>query len=111
MIEPNENPATEVRSALGVSRKLFSRMTGFSERAIADWESGKKLGTPALLRIKEMARLRVAMADVMRPASIPRWLETPCNGLGGLTPIECLERGETDRVWRTIFYLGSGVPT
>jgi hypothetical protein len=30
-----------VRGRLGLSRKLFSRLAGFSERAIADWEGGK----------------------------------------------------------------------
>ena len=37
-----------IRGRLGVSRKLFSRLTGFSERAIADWEGGKAVSEPGL---------------------------------------------------------------
>jgi hypothetical protein len=26
-------------------------------------------------------------------------------------PVEVLERGETDRLWRAVFLIGSGMPT
>lgn len=60
---------------------------------------------------KEMERLRAALADGMREEYIPRWLETPCAGLGGLKPVEILERGEVDRLWRVVLLIGSGMPT
>src|SRR5436309_4021658 len=41
----------------------------------------------ALRRIEEMQRLRDALAEGMRPEHFPRWLETPCEGLGGLIRI------------------------
>ena len=43
-----------VRSRLGLSRGFFSRLAGFSERAIADWESGKPVSEPGLRRVKEL---------------------------------------------------------
>jgi transcriptional regulator with XRE-family HTH domain len=101
----------EVRSELGVTREFFARMTGFSVRAISGWESGRPLSEAALRRIKEMKRLREALAEGIRPEFIPQWLDTPCEGLSGLKPVEVLERGETDRLWRTVFLLGSGMPT
>jgi hypothetical protein len=58
-----------------------------------------------------LERLRRALVDVMPEDVIPSWLETECKALGGLKPIEVLERGEIDRLWRTIFFLGSGVPS
>ena len=40
----------EVRRNLGLTRKLFSRLTGYSERAIASWEAGRKPDEPGLRR-------------------------------------------------------------
>jgi len=102
---------SEVRSELGATRELFARMTGFSVRAISGWEAGRPLSEAALRRVKEMKRLRDALAEGLRAEFIPQWLETPCNGLGGLKPVEVLERGETDRLWRTVLLIGSGMPT
>ncbi len=66
---------------------------------------------PGLRRIKEMKRLRDALAEGMREEFIPRWLEASCEGLGGLKPVEILERGETDRLWRVVPLIGSGMPS
>ena len=101
----------DVRSGLGVTRELFSRLTGFSVRAITGWEAGRPISEPGLRRVKEMKRLRDALAEGMREECIPTWLETPCEALGGLKPVEVLERGEADRLWRVALLIGSGMPT
>jgi DNA-binding transcriptional regulator YiaG len=98
-----------VRSRLGLSRKLFSRLAGFSERAIADWEGGKALSEPGQRRIKELARFRDRLAEVVAADAIPAWLDAPNEAFGGLKPLEVIERGEIDRLWSMIFYLESGV--
>jgi DNA-binding transcriptional regulator YiaG len=100
----------DVRSGLGVTRELFARLTGFSVRAITGWEAGRPISEPGLRRVKEMERLRAALAEGMREEFIPQWLETPCDGLGGLKPVEVLERGEADRLWRIVLLIGSGMP-
>jgi DNA-binding transcriptional regulator YiaG len=100
----------DVRSGLGVTRELFARLTGFSVRAITGWEAGRPISEPGLRRVKEMERLRGALAEGMREEFIPRWLEAPCEGLGGLKPVEVLERGEMDRLWRVVLLMGSGMP-
>ena len=110
-IPPPARLVSEVRSGLGVTREFFARMTGFSVRAISGWEAGRPLSEAASRRIKEMKRLRDLLAEGLRPEFIPQWLETPCEGLGGLKPVEVLERGETDRLWRTVLPIGSGMPT
>ena len=46
----------------------------------------------------------------MKPDFIPRWLATPNETMGGLSPIEAMERGQSDRVWRSVSLLGSGLP-
>ena len=100
-----------LRERFGVSRKFFSRIVGFSERAIADWESEKPLSEACLQRMREMTRLQEALAGVMREDFVGSWLNVPNDAFDGLKPIEIIERGEVDRVWRMIYQLESGVPT
>jgi hypothetical protein len=38
-------------------------------------------------------------------------MTTPCEELGSLKPVEVLERGEVDRLWRMVYLMGSGMPT
>lgn len=101
----------DVRRNLGLTRKLFSRLTGYSERAIASWEAGGKPDEPGLRRIRETERFQAKLAEVIRPEEIPYWLDTPNEAFGGLKPLEVIERGEIDRLWNMIYYLESGVPT
>jgi transcriptional regulator with XRE-family HTH domain len=104
-----EAAVAAVRRQLGLSRKTFARLTGFSERAVANWESGAPLGEPGQRRIREIQRLQQRLAEVVQPEDIPGWLETPNDAFGGLKPLEVIERGEVDRLWNMIFYLESGV--
>jgi DNA-binding transcriptional regulator YiaG len=99
----------EVRRKLGLTRKVFSRLTGYSERAIANWESGEKPDEPGLRRIRETERFQARLAEAVRPEEIPAWLDTPNDAFDGLKPLEVIERGEIDRLWNMIFYLESGV--
>jgi DNA-binding transcriptional regulator YiaG len=99
----------EVRRKLGLSRKVFSRLTGFSERAIAHWEAGAKPDEPGLRRIRETERFQGRLAEVVQPDAIPEWLDTPNDAFDGLKPLEVIERGEIDRLWNMIFYLESGI--
>ena len=100
---------TIVRGRLGLSRKMFSRLAGFSERAIADWEGGKPISEPGLRRIKELDRFRDRLSEVVAADFIPSWLNTPNDAFDGLKPLEIIERGEIDRLWNMIFYLETGI--
>jgi transcriptional regulator with XRE-family HTH domain len=103
-----ESVTAEIRRKLGLSRKLFSRLTGFSERAIANWESGETPEEPGLRRIRETERFQARLAEVVASEAIPQWLDTPNDAFDGLKPLEVIERGEIDRLWNMIFYLESG---
>src|SRR6266849_1827342 len=89
----------ELRQKLGLSRKIFARLTGFSERAIANWEAGDKPDEPGMRRIRETERFQAKLAYVVRPEDIPQWLYTPHEAFDGLKPLEVIERGEIDRLW------------
>ena len=45
---------------------------------------------------------------MVRKDAISKWLETPNEAFGQLKPIEVMERGEMDRLWRMLYFLGSG---
>ena len=62
-------------------------------------------------RVTEIQRLQRALAGVMRPDSIGPWLRTPNEAFSGLKPIEVIDRGEVERIWRMIYELESGIPT
>ena len=98
-----------LRAKLRLPRRMFSRLTGFSERAIADWEKGGTISEPGLRRMREIERFQERLAEVVKPEAIPEWLETPNAAFDGLKPLEVVERGEIDRLWNMIFYLESGV--
>jgi transcriptional regulator with XRE-family HTH domain len=102
------NLVGEVREAMGLSRRLFARLTGYSERAIADWESGRELSEASRQRMLETRRLERALARVVKPSAIAAWLEEPNRAFRGLKPLEVVERGEIDRIWRMVFELESG---
>lgn len=99
-----------LREGFGLNRRLFARLAGFSERAIAGWEGDGRQSSSSRQRLRELQRLQRALADVMEPSRIGEWLQTPGEAFDGLKPLEVIERGEVDRLWRMIFYLESGTP-
>jgi DNA-binding transcriptional regulator YiaG len=110
MAAPMPLQVRQVREGLGLNRRLFSRLTGYSERAIADWEGGKELSDASQQRMVEMQRLEQALARVMKSEFVGQWLQTPHDAFSGLKPIEVVERGEIDRLWRMVYELESGMP-
>jgi transcriptional regulator with XRE-family HTH domain len=106
---PDGNLVSDVRAALGVSRRLFARLTGYSERAIAAWEAGRDLAEASRQRMLETRRLEKALARVIQPGRIAAWLDEPNRAFRGLKPLEVIERGEIDRIWRMVFELESGI--
>src|SRR5215472_8648255 len=106
---PPPSLVAALRAKLRLPRRTFSRLTGFSERAIADWEKGKAISEPGLRRMREVERLQERLAEVVEPESISQWLESPNQAFEGLKPLEVIERGEVDRLWTMLFYLESGV--
>jgi hypothetical protein len=61
--------------------------------------------------MREIARLRAALNTVMREEFIGAWLDTPNPAFQGLKPVEVIERGEIDRIWRMVYEVGSGEPS
>jgi DNA-binding transcriptional regulator YiaG len=98
----------KMREDFGLTRKILGRMTGLSERTLATWEAGRQVGEPALRSLKGVDRLLRALAEVVHRDVIASWLEKPNEQFSNLKPVEVMERGEADRLWRMIYFLGSG---
>ena len=46
----------------------------------------------------------------MKPETLGEWIKTPNDAFEGSTPLQVIERGEADRLWRMIYHLETGEP-
>ncbi|MBI5383311.1 MAG: DUF2384 domain-containing protein [Verrucomicrobia bacterium] len=96
--------------AYGVTQETFTRLTGFSQRAVANWALGQKPSASTERRLAELKRLFAALAQLVAKEAIGPWLKEPNPAFDGSTPLQVIERGEADRLWRMIYELESGEP-
>jgi hypothetical protein len=95
----------------GLTQPVVVRMTGYSPRSVASWSKGGKATEPARRKFTELVRLFDALADLMEnPKEVAEWLQEPNSAFDGSTPLQVIERGEIDRLWRMIHTLESGDP-
>jgi hypothetical protein len=57
---------------------------------------------------RERRRLLDALADIIDAKVIGQWLQRPNRQFDGSTPLQVMERAETDRLWRMIWRLREG---
>jgi DNA-binding transcriptional regulator YiaG len=100
----------EMAERFGLRQETLSRMTGFSLRAVAGWASGKEPSAPVRRALTEMDRLLDSLARLMEPREVGKWLKQPNPAFDGSTPIQVIERGQIDRVWRMLYFVESGEP-
>jgi DNA-binding transcriptional regulator YiaG len=94
----------------GLSQDTLTRMTGFSLRAVSNWSQGSKPSSSTARRLTEIQRLFAALEQLVSPEAIGPWLKEPNPAFDGSTPLQVIERGETDRIWRMVYELESGEP-
>lgn len=93
-----------------VRQDLLPRLTGFSLRAVANWSQGQAPSAPAMKKLTELSRLFEALSRLVERKAIGTWLREPNPAFDGSTPLQVIERGESDRLWRMIYELESGQP-
>ena len=93
-----------------LTQDTLTRMTGFSLRAVSNWSQGSKPSSSTTRRLTEIKRLFAALEKLVAPEAIGPWLKDPNPAFDGSTPLQVIERGETDRVWRMVYELESGEP-
>jgi len=91
-------------------QQTFTRLTGFSSRAVSGWANGERRNPSTERRLAETQRLFTALAKLVKPEAVGAWVETPNPAFAGSTPAQVIERGEADRLWRMIYELESGQP-
>lgn len=110
-MNPAEPPAIEkIAEKFGLRQETLSRMTGFSLRAVAGWSNGQTPSAPVRRALVEMDRLLDHLARLMKPRDVGRWLKSPNSALDGATPVQVIESGQVDRIWRLLYFVESGEP-
>lgn len=100
-----------LRARLGITQPVMARVLGVSTRQVAALESASTQPAPPLRRrVAEIRRLAEALsrATDLSGGELELWLQEPNEGFGGLSPVEVIERGEIDRLWRLIYHLDAG---
>ena len=100
----------DMTTRYGISYDTLTRMTGFSLRAVSNWSQGSKPSSSTGRRLTEIKRLFAALEKLVSPEAIGPWLKDPNPAFDGSTPLQVIERGETDRIWRMVYELESGEP-
>lgn len=98
------------RSAFKMPQPFVVRLTGFSPRSVAKWSEGVLPSPKQEKALVEMDRLLDGLSRVMKPEQVGHWLKSPNSAFDGSTPLQVVERGEIDRIWRMLFDLESGQP-
>ena len=91
-----------------LSNEAVSRVTGASPRTVSYWNAGTPPQRSSTQKIREVTRLFDALADIIKAKAISEWLQRPNKQFDGSTPLQVIERGETDRLWRMIWQLREG---
>src|SRR5436190_13943901 len=98
------------RTEFKMPQPIVVRLTGFSPRSVAKWSEGVPPSPKQEKALVEMDRLLDALARVMQPEQVSHWLKTPNQAFDSSTPLQVVERGEIDRIWRMLYDLASGQP-
>jgi DNA-binding transcriptional regulator YiaG len=100
----------EFCDSYSLTHDTFTRLTGFSARTVAHWARGRKPNGSSARRLTELNRLFGTLDKLIAKDTIGPWLKEPNPAFDGSTPLQVVERGESDKVWRMIYELESGEP-
>lgn len=92
----------------GMSLDMLARALSVSRRSIGGWLSGEEPSRLNRVRINELQRFVDALCEVVKSEKLGPWWERPASNFGGSTPLQLLERGEIDRLWRMVWELRGG---
>lgn len=99
----------QLRSALGWTRAKLAHVMNASDRAIVNWEQGEPMSPVYAAKLREIESLCKELQTLMKPKQIGPWLLTEMEEFENRTPADLIARGETGRIWSSIFYLKSGM--
>jgi hypothetical protein len=100
----------KLRAALGWSRTQLAYVLNASDRAIVNWEGGEPMSAVYAARLREVQSVYNELKQLMKSEEIGRWLLTEMEEFEGRTPADLISKGDTGRLWASLFYLRSGMP-
>jgi len=98
----------EFSKSYDLALEALSRLTGASPRTVAYWRAGKAPQGSSRHKLLELNRLFMALSDFVKPKSIGPWLMRSNPAFEGSTPLQVIERGEVDRIWKMLWELQEG---
>lgn len=102
-MSPLLEDAQRVHDIPGLSDRLIASATGAKPSTVRGWLAGRSEPTGARAeRLIELAEMIKRLAQVVRPESIPVWLQRPVLALDDEKPIELIARGEYRKVAKLI---------
>lgn len=99
-----------LRAALGWSRNQLARVMNASDRAIVNWEAGDPISPVYAAKLREIQSVYNELKQLMTPGEIGSWLLEEMEEFEDRTPADLISKGETGRLWASLFYLRSGMP-
>ena len=109
LTEPAEgSDVRRLSRTYNLSNEAVSRVTGASPRTVSYWNAGTPPQRSSVQKIREVTRLFDALAGLVKAKAIGEWLQRPNKQFDGSTPLQVIERGETDRLWQMIWQLREG---
>ncbi len=101
---------SKLRSVLGWSRNQLAYVMNASDRAIVNWEHGDRISPVYAAKLREIHSIYNELKQLMKPEEIGSWLLAEMEEFEGRTPADLISKGETGRLWASLFYLRSGLP-
>ena len=108
--KPEKLTLAKLRSALGWSRNQLAHVMNASDRAIVNWEAGDPISSVYAAKLREIQGVFNELKQLMKPEEIGSWLLTEMEEFENRTPADLISKGETGRLWASLFYLRSGMP-
>jgi hypothetical protein len=86
----------------GIASRPSYRRKHSAFESCFDFRYGKSLKpiTGASKEMLDLSRLFAALEELVPTSQIGSWLETSDPAFEGSTPVQVIERGESDRIWR-----------
>src|SRR6266487_4659490 len=100
----------KLSAVLDSSRNHLAFVINASARAIVNWEQGDPVSPVYAAKLREIQSVYNELKQLMKPEEIGSWLLTEMEEFEGRTPADLIRKGETGRLWASLFYLRSGIP-
>jgi DNA-binding transcriptional regulator YiaG len=108
--KPEKPTLAKLRSALGWSRNQLAHVMNASDRALVNWEGGAPISAVYAAKLREIQSVFNELKQLMKLEEIGSWLLTEMEEFENRTPADLISKGETGRLWASLFYLRSGMP-